>query len=130
MKIADKYKPYNYSENKSFIITLTVAADGIYKIESKLPRESVTLTGIYISCSPASVQRVIGLVNLFFNEGILKNFSMPVMNNSRYPYPANPIPLNEYVRPNSTMQGVYYHNADADTYPFTIKIYLHYKETL
>ncbi|HWY11794.1 MAG TPA: hypothetical protein VN026_10740 [Bacteroidia bacterium] len=128
MDIKEKYKPYNFSATKCFVIELGVIANGTYKIEKKLPVEIKTLKGIYVTCSAVTTQKIVGIVNLFFNEGSLKNFGMGVMNSKLINDHSNPIPINEEIKPNSTMQGVYYHRPIVDSYPFTIKIYLHYDE--
>jgi hypothetical protein len=131
MKISDKYKPYNYSKAKCFVVTLNITADGNYKVESKLPKQMKVIKGLYVTSSAdAGQEKIVGLLNLMFNEGILKNFQLPVTNTKLVRHHSHPIPLNEEVKPNSTLMGVYYHRPVISSYPFTIKIYLHYEEQL
>lgn len=131
MKISDKYKPYNYSLTKCFVVTLNITANGNYKVEKKLPKQMKVIKGLYVTTSAnADKERVVGMLHLMFNEGILKNFQMPVMNPRLILHHSQPIPLNEEVKPNSTLMGVYYHRPLIHTYPFTVKIYLHYEEKL
>lgn len=130
MNIKDRYKPYNFSKTKCFIIKLTVDADGKFKIEQKLPKQIKILRDIYITTSAKADELLIGTINLWFNEGIFKSFSLPVMNTKITRHNSRPLQLNEEMKPNSTMQGVYFHRSSILAFPFTVKIYLHYEEQL
>jgi hypothetical protein len=130
MKIRDRYKPYDYSKTKCFVVTLNITANGAYKVDKKLPKQMKVIKGLYVTTSVADKEAVIGMLHLMLNEGILKNFQMPVMNTRLMQHHSHPIPLSEEVKPNSTLMGVYYHRQVVTAYPFTIKIYLHYEEKL
>lgn len=130
-----KYKPFNFSENRTHIITLSVPAPanpyipGYVKIEKKLPNYIQHLTGIFISTSrPAVLPKLAGYATLSFNGLSLPCVQIPVMKTRFLTYSPNPYPLDEKIIPNSFLQGYYIDTIGANTdYPYTVTIYLHYK---
>lgn len=137
-QLEEKYLPYNFSENRTHIISFSVSAPaspyipGYVKIEKKLPYHIQHLTGIFISCSRRAMQpKLAGYLTLNFNGLALPCFQIPVIKSFYLRHSSKPYPLNEKILPNSYMQGYYLdiNGADAD-YPYTINIYLHYKPIL
>lgn len=128
--IKERYKPYNFSKTRCLVITLLVPSNSNYKVERKLPKQIKTLVGIYVSTTANADEMLVGTINLWFNEGIFKSISIPVMNTRGLTDRSHPIPLNEEMKPNSTMQGVYFNRGTIHGFPYTVKIYLHYQEEL
>ena len=130
-----KYQPFNFSENRTHIITLSVPTPtnpyipGFVKIEKKLPSYIRHLTGIFISSSrPALSHKLAGYATLNFNGLSLPCVQIPVMKTRFLSYSPNPYPFDEKIIPNSFLQGYYVDvlgpNSD---YPYNVNIYLHYK---
>lgn len=128
--IKERYKPYNFSATKCFVITIKVTPTGIAKVESKLPKQMKTLKGIYVTTTANADEMLVGTLNLWFNEGIFKTISLHVMNTRGLTDRSHPLPLNEEMKPNSTMQGVYFNRGTIHGFPYLVKIYLHYEEEL
>lgn len=126
--IKDRYKPFDFSSLKCYVITLKITNKQPLKIEHKLPFHIAILKGFYVTCNVKAAELAIGQVYLFFNEGMNKSVSLPVLNSSLSDHHSHPLPMNEEIKPNSLLQGVYYHRGIISTYPFTIKIYLHFLE--
>ena len=127
MKIDEIYKPFDYSQYGVYVIKTDITAAGVFKIEDTLPLHIKQIRGIYFTCNSRSAERVIGYISLNFNEGILKNVLLPVINNNTIRHNGHAIPLNETVKSNSIVQG-YFYNRVATKRPFTVKIYLHYEK--
>lgn len=130
VNIKDRYVPYNFSKTKCFIVTITVTPTGISKVESKLPKQMKTLNGIYVTTTANADEMLVGTINLWFNEGINKSISLPVMNTRGLIDRSHPLPLDEEMKPNSTMQGMYFNRGTIHGFPYIVKIYLHYEEVL
>jgi hypothetical protein len=130
MNIKDQYMPYNFSKTRCFVITLLITPSGIEKVEQKLPKQIKVLKGIYVSTTANADEMLVGRINLWFNEGITKTISLPVMNTKGLTDRSHPLPLNEEMKPNSTMQGIYFGRDTIRSFPYTVKIYLHYEESL
>lgn len=131
-----KYMPFNFSENRTHIITLSVPVGpspfipGYVKIESKLPNYIQHLTGIYVTCSrPPEFPRLAGYLVLNFNGLALNCVQIPVMKSTLLRRASTqPFPLNEQIIPNSFLQGYYMDVIGLGTdYPYNVFIYLHYK---
>ena len=125
--IKDRYKPFNFSSGSSHVIELIISQAGVTRIEAKLPTYIKTLSGIYISCKSQRPEKVTGFINLFFNEGAQKSLKLSVLNTNVLRHSSHPLPLNQELKNNSIMQG-YYLDTLATGFPYTIKIYLHYKK--
>lgn len=128
--IKERYKPFNFSLTKCFIVTIVVTPTGIAKVESKLPKQMKVLKGIYTTTTANADEMFVGTINLWFNEGITKTISLPVMNTRGLLDRSHPLPLNEEMKPNSTMQGIYFNRGTIHGFPYVVKIYLHYEEVL
>lgn len=128
--IKDSYVPYNFSNTKCFVVTLAVTPTGICKLESKLPLQAKVLKGVYATTNAIAEELLIGTVNLWFNEGIFKSVSIPVMNTRILKHNSHPMPLKEEMEPNSTMQGIYFNRTTALAFPYLVRIYVHYEESL
>lgn len=128
MKINERYRPYDFSKSKCYVIKFDVLHnESILKIEEKLPLHVQQLTGIYITCNVTDVkERVIGFVTIMFNEGVLKTVQLPILNTNQIKHHSHPIPLNECIKSNSIMQG-YFAFYVRTKRPYTVKIYLHYE---
>ena len=127
MQIIDLYKPYNFSITKCFVIPLTLyTRGGISKIEEKLPPIMKHLKGLYITARNGSQVKEFGYVSLNFNEGAIKTFSTPVFNSAFELYHTSPMPADEELKSNTSVQGYYMDLGVAVLYPINIKIYLHY----
>jgi len=124
--IKDRYKPYNFSSSRCHVIELIISGTGVTRIEAKLPSYIKTLTGIYISCHTDSPQKVTGFINVFFNEGAQKSLKLSVLNTKVIKHSSHPLPLYQDIKSNSSIQG-FYLDALETNFPYTIKIYLHYK---
>ncbi len=130
MKIADTYKPYNFSSTKCYVFQVTVASGKfIVKIENKLPLHFGVLKGLYFTCNSLSTEKVVGYISLFLNEGIFKSIQTAVINTNRIRHQAHPIPFDEEVKTSAYIQGFFF-NRDPSLTDFTITIYLHYEEKL
>lgn len=124
--IKDRYKPYNFSSSRCHVIELIISQGGVTRIEAKLPSYIKTLTGIYISCNTDRPEKVTGLINVFFNEGAQKSLKLSVLNTKVLRHSSHPLPLNQEIKSNSSIQGFYLDNLNVG-FPYTVKIYLHYK---
>lgn len=127
MNIAETYKPFNFSTYGVYVIKTEITHTAVTKIEDTLPLHIKTIKGIYITCSADSIEKVLGYITLNFNEGILKNVQLPVMNSKIIKHQAHPIPLNESIKSNSIMQGYFFSRIQTKNV-FTVKIYLHYEK--
>lgn len=130
MNIKDRYIPYNFSATKCFIVTVVITPTGIAKVESKLPKQMKVIKGIYTTTTANADEMFVGTLNLWFNEGIGKSISIPVMNSRGLTDRSHPMPLNEEMKPNSSIQGIYFNRGTIHGYPYIVKIYLHYEEIL
>jgi hypothetical protein len=128
-KLANIFKPYNFSENPCHIITFQVLAFGFTKIEVKLPNYVQQLTGIFASINyPAIQPKIAGYFTLNFNGNALQAFQMPIVKTTFLKEVSTPYELNEALKPNSFMQGYYYDATGVpNNYPYTVTLYLHYK---
>jgi hypothetical protein len=124
--IKDRYKPYNFSSSRCHVIELIISGTGVTRIEAKLPSYIKTLTGIYISCHTNSPQKVTGFINVFFNEGAQKSLKLSVLNTKVIKHSSHPLPIHQELINHSTIQGYYLDTLGAG-FPYTVKIYLHYK---
>jgi hypothetical protein len=133
MKAISPYpEPYNFSSTRCYIIEIEVERS-YKKIEHKLPRHIRNLKGIFVSVhlpkNPSS--KTAGIISLNFNGQSLKCFHHPVIRVAHLHDWSNPIPLDEHIRPNTFIQGYFMgHNIRDIFFPFTVKIYLHYKPCL
>lgn len=121
-----KYKPYNFSSTKCYVITLTINRSGVTKIEEKLPPDIKQVKGIFITARIKTKAEKIGQITLSFNEGIINPYQYAVLNTDYLGDTSHPLPLDETIKSNSLMQGYYKCDAIEFELPFTIKIYLHY----
>lgn len=128
--IKDRFAPYNFSATKCFIVTVLVTPSRVAKIESKLPKQALNIKGIYATTNAFAEETLIGKMNLWFNEGIFKSVSIPVLNTRLIRHHSQPILLNEGMKPNGTMQGIYYNLSTPLIFPYLVKIYIHYEESL
>lgn len=124
--IKDRYKPYNFSSSRCHVVELIISQAGVTRIEAKLPSYIKTLTGIYISCKTDRPEKVTGLINIFFNEGAQKSLKLSVLNTKVLKHSSHHLPLNQEIKSNSSIQGYYLDTMNVG-FPYTIKIYLHYK---
>jgi len=134
MDIKEKYRPYNFSSTKCYIITLKfkvpgLGLPGIFGIEEKLPLDIGILKGVYITVNSNSLFKIVGGVSLNFNESELKSWAIPLYNTKLLKETSHPVPLNEEIKSNSIMQGFYViRNSGGDAgIKGNIKIYLHYE---
>lgn len=127
MSIDKIYKPFNFSELGVYVIKKEITHTGATKIEDTLPLHIRVLKGICFTSNPYSKEKVSGFITLNFNEGILKNVQLPVMNSNVITHHSHPIPINEQIKSNSIMQGYFFAN-NAIKFPYTVSIYLHYKK--
>ena len=125
--IKERYRPYNFSSSGCHVIELIISQSGVTRIEAKLPSYVGTLTGIYISCHTDSTEKLTGYISLSFNSGAQKSLKLAVLNSKMLRHSSHPIPLNQELRSNSSVQGFYLDALDRN-FPYTIKIYLHYKK--
>lgn len=126
MSINKIYKPFNFSDLGVYVLKIKITHTGATKIEDTLPSHIRVLKGIYFTSNPNSTEKVTGYITLNFNEGILKNVQLPVMNSNVITHHSHPIPINETVKSNSIMQGYFYAN-NAIKIPYTVSVYLHYE---
>ncbi len=127
MNIESKYKPFSFSEYGVYIVKTVITHTGVTKIEDTLPLHIKTIKGLYITCNAGTKDRVIGYITLNFNEGILKNVQLPVINSRVLREQSHPIPLNETIKSNSILQGFCFCHSITKR-PYTIKLYLHYEK--
>lgn len=122
------YIPYNFSETKCHVIKLNIPINGIGNIEEKLPAHIGCIKGIFVSCNilPPGKGWFLGGIFLTLNEGILKNFQLPLINTARQKDCSLPLELNEDVPGNSVLYG--YYVLPKTPVKGTITIYLHYEE--
>lgn len=66
-----------------------------------------------------------GLIFLTLNEGILKNFQLPILNTAKLRDCSHPFPLDEPIPTNAVLYGYYFIRLAVKG---TITIYLHYEE--
>ena len=128
MLLTEQYKPYNFSSTKCFVITFK--AETIKKIEAKLPPTARRLRGIFISARCNSTEKLIGTINLNFNDGALKPYNLPVINSMDELKNTVPISFDEEVKPHSYVTG-YYRDfgvgaIDPPNSELYISIYVHY----
>lgn len=125
--IKETYSPYNFSFSKCHVVELIISQNGVTRIEAKLPFYIRVLTGIYITCKTESTNRLVGYISVFFNEGVQKSLKLSVINPKVMKHHSQPIPLNQELNSNSSIQGFYLDNTN-ENFPYTVKIYLHYKK--
>ena len=125
MTIDKIYQPFDYSKYGVYVIKTDITAMGVFKIEDTLPLHIKQIRGIYFTCNARTKERVVGYISLNFNEGILKNVLLPVINSNIIRHNAHAIPLNEAVKSNSIVQGYFYCRVKTKI-GFTVKIYLHF----
>lgn len=127
MFVTDRYKPYNFSSSHCFVTSLEID-NTIKKIEEKLPPTAKKLKGVFVSCRAESLNRLLGVINLNFNDGALKPCNIPVVN-LNYVSLTNtrPIFFDEDLKPHSLMSG-YYRDFGQGGLNAKIKIYIHYTE--
>ncbi len=132
MNIKERYKPYNFSATKCYVIELPFERAnslGFYGIEQTLPQYIGRLKGVYVTCRSNSLNKVIGGVLLSFNDVNLKNLQMPIHHADQIRDHSHPIPFDEEIRTNSLMQGFFIiriGGGDGGVSGY-IKIYLHYE---
>lgn len=124
MKLLDQYKPYNFSSTKCFVISFQVD-NTIKKIEAKLPPIAKKLKGVFISARCNSTAKLIGTINLNFNDGALKPYNLPVINSSGELKNTQPIPFDEDLKPHSNVTG-YYRDFGLVSSVLFISVYIHY----
>jgi hypothetical protein len=127
MSVTDQYRSYNFSSSKCFIIPFE--AEGIKKIEAKLPPIAKRLTGIFISARCNSLEKFIGTINLNFNDGALKPYNLPVMNSLTALKNTVPIFFDEELKAHSNVTGYYRDfgtGALSSSSQLFISIYIHY----
>lgn len=129
MELLDHYRPYNFSSTRCFITNLVVD-DPIKKIEERIPSEAKRLKGVFLSCRTVSESKLIGVVNLNFNDGALKCYNLPLINTNLVDLQnTSPVPFDEEIKPYSHMTGHYRdfgYGALGPGLEIFIKIYLHY----
>jgi hypothetical protein len=128
MLVTDQYKSYNFSSTKCLVIPFLVDYT-IKKIEAKIPPVARKLRGIFISAKSNSSAKLIGTINLNFNDGALKPYNLPVINSNGLLKNTVPIAFDEAIKPHSNVTGYY---RDFGTGAFGmgsvlfISIYIHY----
>jgi hypothetical protein len=79
----------------------------IKKIEAKLPPIAKTLKGIFISARCNANVKLLGSINLNFNDGALKPYNLPVINSNTILKSTVPISFDEDLKPHSYLTGYY-----------------------
>lgn len=125
MNIKERYRPYNFSSTKVHVIKLTVPVGGIGNIEEKLPEHIARIKGIFVSSNVTPVAKVKGWIFLTLNEGIFKNYQLPILNTAKLQDCSHPMPLNEEIKTNAVLYGYFGVLLPAKG---TLTIYLHYEE--
>lgn len=126
--IEDIYKPYNFSETRCYVIVLKVTKDGFLKIEHKLPSYIKELKGIFVSTDCISnATHLDGLISLNFNGQSFKSFQSFVYKVVQFRDCSHPKTFDEIILPNSFLQGFYYDLTNTKDFPYTLSIYIHYK---
>ncbi len=126
--IIDQYKPYNFSSTKCFVITFQVDSP-IKKIEAKLPPTAKKLRGVFISARCNTAAKLIGSINLNFNDGALKPYNLPVINSGSALKNTQPIAFDEAIKQHSYLTGYYRDfgvGAISGGSVLFITIYIHY----
>lgn len=127
MLLTDQYKSYNFSSTKCFVIT--IQAEPIKLIEAKLPPVAKKLKGIFITARCNSLEKLIGTINLNFNDGALKPYNLPVINSLTELKNTVPIAFDEDLKAHSNVTGYYRDfgtGALSPTSSLYISIYVHY----
>lgn len=127
MLLTDQYKSYNFSSTKCFVIT--IQAEPIKLIEAKLPPIAKKLKGIFITARCNSLEKLIGTINLNFNDGALKPYNLPVINSLTELKNTVPISFDEDLKAHSNVTGYYRDfgtGALSSNSPLFISIYVHY----
>jgi hypothetical protein len=129
--IQNIYEPYDFTKNPCYIIGVAVNQPGYVKIEYKIPDFLKNLTGVFasVTCRNSSL-KLAGFLILNFNQQLTKCFQLPIFRTNLYPKKdhSKPVELNEEIVPNSYVQGFFYDYVGlGGEYPYTLKIYLHYK---
>lgn len=128
MKLTDQYKTYNFSSTKCFVISFEVDND-IKKIEVKLPPVARKLKGVFVSARCNVAAKLIGTINLNFNDGALKPYNLPVINSNTPLKNTLPIRFDEELKPHSYVTGYYRDfgsGAMTSGSSLFISIYFHY----
>lgn len=105
MLITDQYKTYNFSSTKCVVINFQ--AESIKKIDAKMPPIAKKLKGIFISARCNAIAKLIGTINLNFNDGALKPYNLPVINSITQLKNTVPISFDEELKPHSNVTGYY-----------------------
>lgn len=141
----ETYKPYNFTENSTYIITVTINNSQYTNIQEKLPAYIRKVTGVFVSAhSTQKKQNFIGILSLCFNGKAFKSIRIPVQNAYFIKDCSIPFELNEDLKSNSFLQG-YFTGANirssrafamiSNILParvktnskYTINIYIHYQ---
>lgn len=123
------FAPYHFSETRCIVFPLEIKKKGLLKIEFKLPIYVSLLKDIYISSSATGKNPVSGYITLNFNGHDINCMQYAVIKSVAVDDYSKGFPVNELIQPNSFMQGFYYDAGSTKKYPYTIKIYLHYKNS-
>lgn len=121
-----KYKPFNYSSSRSHVVEIIIAQSGATKIEVKLPNYMKRIIAIYYTMALPTEDKVLGLINLSFNDGSDKILKHTVFNTLRLKHNTMPIPINITLLENTTMQGYFLTGQMIKGSAYSLKIYLHY----
>ncbi len=127
MLMIEQYTPYNFSSTKCFVISFE--AEAIKKIEAKLPPIAKRLKGVFISARCNSIFKLIGTINLNFNDGVLKPYNLPVINSLQQLKNTQPIVFDEELKPHSNVTGYYRDfgtGAIGEGSRLYISVYIHY----
>lgn len=131
MNIKDRYRPYNFSSTKCYVVQLPFSVDvrsGYFAIEEKLPVHIGKLKGLLVTINADLSNPVVLAVILSFNEGLLKNLQIPVWHPLALRHNSHPIPFDEEIFSNSIMQGYFIVPPAERRFDGYISIYLHYEE--
>jgi hypothetical protein len=126
MNLLEKYKPFDFSSTRCFVVKFDLSKNGTFGIDVRLPYDAAVLKGILITAKYQGATHMPGFVSLMFNEGAFKTATLPILNTYRIGQCLDPLPVCEVLKPNSVMQGLYT-LPGSKSFPGYMKIYLHYE---